>query len=102
MIRVAFLAAVLTGCAQPPYWVKVEPEFVSKEIRVHLLDSYFGEISPGTQGFAKRREDGTCDIFIFRKVFDKACVEAHERRHCGDGSPAHDHPDYPYNFMCRQ
>ena len=102
-IRSILPLLLAAGCAQPPYWEPVEGWRLTGEVRVHTVDFHAGAISAGTLGYAERQKDGSCDIFILRKAIDKACVERHERRHCGADNTqgvAHDHPQYAYSMEC--
>lgn len=90
------LILVMSGCASPPYWVKVaEP---ASTVRVTVVDAIMPDPRHGygIKGLAVRNGDGSCDVYALR-VHLSQCVVDHEKMHCA----GYDHPDYEFLDVCR-
>jgi hypothetical protein len=88
------LVLLVTGCAQPPYWVKTWDGAL--ETQVVLVDqSPWGDNVGGWTVCDKTARK--CTILISRAA-DYDCVKRHEEKHAA----GFDHPDYRQGFICQR
>lgn len=99
MKRLAIVAAMLSGCASDPYWVRTV-DFTPNEIVIrsagHSFSGGFNN-ADNVEGYSVRNmPPGACTIFIRDSVSNRECVIAHETKHCNGW----DHPNYRVNLRC--
>jgi hypothetical protein len=84
----------LAACASDPYWVKTW-EGAREPVEVVVVDRLASNWTHVHGWTVCDKAAGRCTIYV-RSSADRACIEAHERRHAAGW----DHPDYPVSFAC--
>ncbi len=84
--------ALLASCASPPYWERTWEGATSIDVRELSAFPW-----PDVQGVTYCDKPARHCTILIRAGVDRACVEAHERRHAA----GFDHPDYRLNLACQ-